>query len=102
MVGIRIPSIAFNYVIGGVIGRARAAKSQRPATLALITGICGNIALLGYFKYANFFLKIVNPLFGTDLGGLNIILPLGISFFTFTQIAFLVDTYRGMSSDYDP
>ena len=97
-----IASIAFNYVIGGVIGRARAAKSQRPATLALITGICGNIALLGYFKYANFFLKIVNPLFGTDLGGLNIILPLGISFFTFTQIAFLVDTYRGMSSDYDP
>ncbi len=54
-----------------------------------------NILLLGYFKYANFFITSVNSLTGGDIHPLDVLLPLGISFFTFTQIAFLVDAFHG-------
>jgi D-alanyl-lipoteichoic acid acyltransferase DltB (MBOAT superfamily) len=56
--------------------------------------------VLGYFKYANFFLDNANALFGTGLSLGEIILPLGISFFTFTQIAFLVDAWQGKAEEY--
>lgn len=58
------------------------------------------MALLGYFKYANFFLDNINTTFNTVYVLPPIILPLGISFFTFTQIAFLVDSYRGEAQEY--
>jgi alginate O-acetyltransferase complex protein AlgI len=61
----------------------------------LIVGLIFNIGLLGYFKYANFFIANMNAVIGSDYSILNIALPLGISFFTFTQIAFLVDAWRG-------
>lgn len=63
-------------------------------------GLLGNLGLLGYFKYANFFLDNLNWLAGTSIGALSLLLPLGISFFTFQQIAFLVDRYRGDPADY--
>jgi len=56
---------------------------------------------LGYFKYANFFAQNINHLAGTTLPIAEVILPLGISFFTFTQIAFLVDTYQGKVKEYN-
>src|SRR5665811_1069637 len=68
--------------------------------LLLIVAIAANLLLLAYYKCANFFAGNLNPLLGTDWNLNNIILPLGISFFTFTQIAFLVDTYQGKVKEY--
>ncbi len=70
---------------------------QRPAAakLLLMFGLAFNLAALGYFKYANFFLDNVNSLLGLDLFLEKIVLPIGISFFTFQKIAFLVDAYNG-------
>lgn len=66
----------------------------------LITGVISNLLVLFYFKYFDFFLENVNALFGNSIPLKNILLPLGISFFTFQQISFLVDTYRGELRDY--
>jgi D-alanyl-lipoteichoic acid acyltransferase DltB (MBOAT superfamily) len=59
-----------------------------------------NLAVLFYYKYANFFLTNVDALFGQQHHWLNVVLPLGISFFTFTQIAYLVDCYNGKAGHY--
>lgn len=68
----------------------------------LIIGICLNIGLLAYFKYTGFFINNINHLFGLSIGfGQNIILPLAISFFTFQQIAYLVDTYYHETKEYN-
>lgn len=63
--------------------------------MLLIVGVAFNLGLLGYFKYTDFFIENVNVLFGTGWALKNILLPLGISFFTFQQLAFVVDSYRG-------
>ena len=60
----------------------------------LVLGIIFNVLLLGYFKYSNFFIDTFNHIVGTEFNLLNIILPLGISFFTFQQIAYLVGVYK--------
>lgn len=67
----------------------------------LVFGILFNIALLGYFKYTDFLLTNVNAISGYNVHLLRVALPLGISFFTFTQIAFLVDAYKGKVKEYD-
>lgn len=90
-------SILFNYLIGLSIARQSSAK---PRHLLLILGLTGNLAALAYYKYANFFVSNLNQLAGIDLQFAEVILPIGISFFTFTQIAFLVDVYKGMASEY--
>ena len=82
-------SIVFNYAIGR---RILAAKAPR---VWLTLGVAGDLLLLGIFKYAGFFAATGAALIGAASPTLGIILPLGISFFTFTQIAFLVDAYRG-------
>ncbi|MBE6084914.1 MAG: MBOAT family protein [Selenomonas ruminantium] len=83
-------SICFNYMIGGALEQHNGQK------IWLAVGITVNICLLGYFKYTDFFLGTVNELAGENLFDLpHIVLPLGISFFTFTQTAYLVDAYRG-------
>lgn len=70
------------------------------AKLALILGISVNILILGYFKYTDFFFETLNSLFKSNLPILKIILPLAISFHTFQQIAFLVDSYRDKDLKY--
>ena len=83
-------SITFNYLTG----RQLEIKNGHKGWLWL--GIVVNVLLLGYFKYTDFFLGTVNELAGESLFDLpHIVLPLGISFFTFTQTAYLVDAYRG-------
>ena len=63
-----------------------------------MAGIVGNLLLLGYFKYTDFFLGVVNDAAGRMVFDLpRIVLPLGISFYTFTQTAYLVDAYRGLA-----
>ena len=75
----------------GYAGRKRA---------LLILGIVFNVALIFYFKYYNFFISNINSAFKTDFVIRNIVLPLGISFFTFQQISFMVDSYKGETASY--
>jgi len=99
-VGLLLGSIVFNYFLGMRIGKTRAAGNLPQAKLMLVIAVTGDLALLGYYKYANFFLENVGGLLGTSFPHADIILPLGISFFTFTQIAFLVDTWQGKVQEY--
>lgn len=87
-------SILVNFFLGRALGRWPARRKP-----LLVLGLLANLGVLGYFKYMNFFLENLNWLFGTSLGGLSLLLPLGISFFTFQQIAYLVDRYRGDPAD---
>lgn len=89
-----LSSIIINYLIASFIQRQR---SRTISQWGLIFGIIFNIALLAYFKYANFFIDNVNAAVDTHIMLKKIILPLGISFFTFTQIAFLVGNHRGLA-----
>ena len=61
--------------------------------LVLALGIVFNLAFLGYFKYVNFFITVVNDIAGTDFFLTQVVLPLGISFITFQKIAFLIDVH---------
>lgn len=92
-------SILVNFIIGTSIS-VNSEKKISKKTL-LIFGIFSNIGLLGYFKYTDFLIENTNFLIGTQFDLLHIILPLGISFFTFTQIAYLVDAYRGEVKEMD-
>ena len=94
-----VASMLFNFWLGRRIGRA--VRSGRSGGASLFWGLTANLLLLGYYKYANFFVTNVNVLFGTDWALGRIILPLGISFFTFTQIAYLIDASRGVVCEYD-
>ena len=88
-------SIAFNFAVGWLLQRQAEQPGARPHKAVLAAGVVANLALLGYFKYADFFVANANALLGAHWLLPHVILPLGISFFTFTQIAFLVDAYRG-------
>lgn len=89
---IMVSSILLNHVLAKMMRRF----DQKPKNKALlIAGVILNLGLLGYFKYLDFTLSNLNFIFGLDIPLKNILLPLGISFFTFQQIGFLVDTYRG-------
>jgi D-alanyl-lipoteichoic acid acyltransferase DltB (MBOAT superfamily) len=90
-------SILFNYGAGIIL-----ARSMGPTRNLLIIGaIAVDLAALGYFKYANFLIGNFVTMTGLDLTPVTIALPLGISFFTFTQIAFLVDCGRGEVREVD-
>lgn len=99
-VSLLLASIAFNYGAGYWIGVRRTADTGRQAKYSLVAAIAVNLILLSYFKYTNFFIDSANALLGARIPTLDIVLPLGISFFTFTQIAFLVDAYRGIAREY--
>jgi alginate O-acetyltransferase complex protein AlgI len=92
-----LASVAFNYLIGLLL----IAKHLRPAPrfAVLAVGVAGDLLVLGTFKYAGFFAANLNAIFSTGLT-VDILLPVGISFYTFTQIAFLVDAYRGKVARY--
>ncbi len=94
---ILLASILFNYSMFGRIISADQPKRKRWLTLAVII----NLTALCYFKYSNFFILSINDLAGGHIPLLNIILPIGISFFTFTQISFLVDAYYDKVKDTD-
>ena len=100
-VGLLLGSIAFNYTLGVWIARGRVRRQAISKGHLLTFAVAANLSMLAYYKYANFFLETLNDMVGTGLDLGTIILPLGISFFTFTQIAFLVDTYRGGVKEYN-
>ncbi len=88
-------SVGFNFMAGSVIAARRQAGQAAGARLILIVALAANLATLGYFKYADFLVDSINTATNASLPLLHVVLPIGISFFTFTQIAFLVDTYHG-------
>ena len=88
-------SIGFNYVVGAAILRARRADREGWVRGLLTAGILVDVALLGWFKYANFVVDNLNLATGSHLALARIALPLAISFFTFQKIAYLIDTARG-------
>lgn len=87
-------SVLFNYGCGLALTRAAESPGNRITKVIFLTAITGNILLLGFFKYANFFLDSINVLFSTHWSSLQWVIPLGISFYTFMQIAWLSDIYR--------
>ena len=93
-------SMVFNYVIGTSLTKEIEHKKVSKKQLLTI-GIIGNVSLLGYFKYSDFFIANFNTVFSADVPLLHLALPLAISFFTFQQIAYLVDSYRGETKEYD-
>lgn len=96
-VGVLIFSIAFNYTIA----LAMKASKEKPKPL-LILGLAVNLLLLGYYKYWNFLLGNIHAVFSWEFHPAKIHLPLGISFYTFTQIAYLVDVYQKKTRPYSP
>jgi alginate O-acetyltransferase complex protein AlgI len=92
-----LASVAFNYVIGLLLISKRPRAVPRSAVLTI--GVAGDLLVLGTFKYAGFLAANLNSMFSAGFI-VNILLPVGISFYTFTQIAFLVDAYRGNIARY--
>jgi alginate O-acetyltransferase complex protein AlgI len=90
-------SVAFNYLIGWLLISGRLRAGSRFAVLTV--GVAGDLLVLGTFKYAGFVAANLNTMFSTSLA-VDILLPVGISFYTFTQIASLVDAYRGNVARY--
>ena len=88
-------SIGMNYLIGCNIAANVRRASHTKAGAWTAVGIAFNIAIIGVFKYANFFVDSANAVLGTDYLIGAVILPLGISFYTFEQISFLVDSRTG-------
>lgn len=93
-------SVFANYVAGTTLCRMQSDEQKWQRKLLLIVAVLANVALLGYYKYYDFFVENVNALAGTEFALKNIVLPIGISFFTFQLIAFLVDSYRGETTEY--
>lgn len=85
-------TVLLNYLIVSALHRTRRSVPRR---LLLWAAVAWNLGLLGYFKYANFFLENVNLILGTQIPLLSTILPIGISFFTFQILMYTVTFYRG-------
>jgi alginate O-acetyltransferase complex protein AlgI len=90
-------SIVFNYVVGALIQRACARERAGWVKFWLVLGLVGDISFLCWFKYANFIAHNLSIVTGLDLDLAKIALPLGISFFTFQKIAYLIDSSRGQA-----
>lgn len=95
-----LSSMLINFALGKQLS-TKAPKLQGTRKGVLIFGIIFNVALLGYFKYTDFFIENFNFAFNTQIELLKLALPLAISFFTFQQIAYLVDSYRRETKEYD-
>ena len=91
-----LSSIVVNYGIGRLLSKWRHGRRA-----LLVAGIMANLGLLVYFKYSDFLLEILSQLGVSQHSMLNLVLPLAISFYTFQQIAYLVDCYRSEAESYD-
>jgi len=92
---ILLVSITLNYGISYLLN-----QTERWRRGIYYAGLIFNLGMLGYFKYADFFIENVNSIFRSDFPLTRILLPLGISFFTFRQIAYLTDRYKKEAEHY--
>lgn len=93
-------SSAVNYAVGEKL--CAQAKQKAASRGLLAAGVAFNLLLLGYFKYTDFLIFNINTLFSSNIDALHVVLPLAISFFTFQQISFLVDSYKGITEEHSP
>lgn len=91
-----VGSVLVNYVFSKMLVRENWKKFHK---LLLVVGLLSNVVVLFWFKYYDFFVENVSALLGREPKLLGLLMPLGISFFTFQQIAYLVDSYRGETKD---
>ena len=91
-------SILVNFFIASQLHKEKYKKNFKKTLF--FCGILFNLFLLGYFKYYDFFINNINIIFKSNLKILHIVLPLGISFFTFQQLSFLIDTYKNEETKY--
>lgn len=91
-VGLVLVSAVVDFFLSNAIYRE---KRQSRKKFLLVLSILFNLGMLFYFKYTDFFIEISNSLFDTNFNPLNLILPIGISFYTFENLSYTVDVYRG-------
>lgn len=92
-------SMLFNYSVGSTLNSDNKLRINKK--LVMIFAVIMNIALLAYFKYFDFIIENINLILKQDFNYMHILLPLAISFFTFQQIAYIVDSYEGKTKEYD-
>jgi len=95
--GLLVLSALIDYVAGGALYRSRSPRARR---WLLAVSMCSNLGILGFFKYWNFFAASAARALGAfglhpDFVTLNVVLPLGISFYTFQSMTYAIDIYRG-------
>lgn len=90
---IMLASVLIDYLASGGIEKHRGNKRVCQAFLAL--SMVGNLGMLFFFKYTDFFSTNINAVLGTSIPMLNLVLPLGISFYTFQTMSYTIDVYRG-------
>lgn len=88
-------STVFDYTNGRLIESFKKRGKNKAAKAVLVIDMCGNLGILGFFKYADFFIENVNSLTGAGISLLEIALPIGISFYTFQTMSYTIDVYRG-------
>jgi alginate O-acetyltransferase complex protein AlgI len=89
-------STVFDYTNGRLIEHLKQTNKPGKAKVVLVADLCGNLAILGFFKYADFVIGNINNITGAGLSLLNIALPIGISFYTFQTMSYTIDVYRGV------
>lgn len=95
-----VVSIALGYIFGLLVGRGKSAKHKK---IYLILYVISSLGTLGYYKYADFFITNFNGITGLELPLLKVVLPIGISFYTFQILSYVVDVYRGeVGVQYNP
>ena len=94
-----LTSIIINYFIGNKLNHKNLNAKERK--IWMIVGVIFNLGLLGYFKYYDFFVENINTVFRANFTLLHVLLPLGISFFTFQQLSFIIDSYNEKDMKYD-
>ena len=95
-VGIMIFSTIFDFTVGVIIDKYR--ENKIIPKLALITSIVINLGMLGFFKYSGFFIENINNIFNVNIEILRLALPIGISFYTFQTMSYIIDLYRNKIS----
>lgn len=86
-------SIGINYILGLLVHRYR--ENERAIKFVLIITVAVNLFIIGYYKYTNFLVTNINTIFGSSIEIGNIVMPIGISFFTFQAMSYVIDVYRG-------
>ena len=92
--------MVINFTIGRLLSLNQNPDYQKKNNFILLLGLAFNLGLLGYYKYSGFFVENINFLSGAEVNIADIALPLAISFFTFQQVAYLIDASRGITSEY--
>lgn len=86
--------VAADYILAILINTAQEKDCKKQAKLFLSLAVISNVGILGYYKYTIFFMENINAIFGTDWGMPDIVMPIGISFFTFQALSYVIDVYR--------